>query len=62
MLNNEEFEGSGASVIPAFNRESVERLPQNGNAYVDNYYGAASKIGRNLQNNYYGRFKSNFNF
>ena len=60
MLNNEGFEEPEVSSKTAFNRDSVERLPEKGYAYTGNYYGAAVKLGRKLQHKYYGRLTSKF--
>ena len=37
-----------------FNKDSVQKLPQESYAYANDYYGAASKIGRKLETDYYG--------
>lgn len=47
-------EGSGSAKVTHFNKDSVQKLPQESYAYANDYYGAASKIGRKLETDYYG--------
>ena len=54
LPGSEEHESSEKHTITSFNRESVERTPQTFYAYSGDYYGAASNIGRNLENGYFG--------
>ena len=54
QTNKEENDGPRGIPFP-FNRGSVERAPSKVFTYSGNYYGAAAKIGRNLETKYYGR-------
>ena len=54
LPDNEELVGTGSPIVTPFNRASVERAPQSVSTYSGEYYGAASNIGRNFENRYYG--------
>ena len=47
-------ESSGSAKVTHFNKDSVQKIPQESYAYANEYYGAASKIGRKLETDYYG--------
>ena len=40
--------------ITPFNKDSVQKVPSEAYTHAGDYYGAASKIGRKLEANYYG--------
>ena len=44
-------EGSGSTKVTPFNKDSVQKVPQESYTYADEYYGAAAKIGEGLVGN-----------
>ena len=49
------IEGSGSTKVTPFNKDSVQKVPQESYTNANEYYGAAAKIGRKLDADYYGK-------